>query len=51
MKKEQESEEERARNEAEVARGKAQIEQAMEFVMVIRKEVGKVLQQVERKQE
>ena len=49
MKREQEAEEERARNEGELARARAQTEQTMEFVMVIRKEVGKVLMQVERK--
>ena len=51
MKRDMDFEDEKGRCDAEITRARSQVDQAVEFVMSIRKDLTKLLKQVEKKQE
>jgi hypothetical protein len=51
MKRDMDFEDEKGRCDTEITRARSQVDQAVEFVMSIRKDLTKLLKQVEKKQE
>ena len=51
MKRDMDFEDEKGKCDAEITRARSQVDQAVEFVMSIRKDLTKLLKQVEKKQE
>lgn len=49
MKRDQDIDEERARGDGEVAKSRSQVEQAREFISSLRKDLLKLLKQVDKK--